>query len=91
MELHGDFSSHGLLAAMAMAEDIADKLAAPRARRRLSIVRLSQCVLLADSRGFRPCSRPLGAGVASHWTPASRRALPAPAAINVAAAGPRLR
>ena len=52
-----------------------------------SIVRLSQCVLLADSWGFQRCSRLLGAGVASPRTPASRLALPAAAAINVAAAG----
>ena len=39
--------------------------AARRAGSRFSIVRLSQCVLLADSWGFRPCSRPLGADVAS--------------------------
>jgi hypothetical protein len=46
--------------------------AAARARRRLSIVRLSQCVLLADSWGFQPCCRLLGAGVASPWTPPAR-------------------
>jgi hypothetical protein len=58
-------ASHGLLAPITMAETTAAKPAARRAGPRLSIGRLSDYALSTDLSGFRRCSRPLGAGLAT--------------------------
>ena len=68
---HHAGASHGLLAPMTMAETTAAKPAARRAGSRISIVRLSSCVLLADSWGvalFSPARRRHGVGSTSAAT-----------------------